>query len=216
MLCLILAAPLWCQKMNPPFQLPAGVEMKADLVYASPGGRDLHLDLFLPKTGAGPFPAVVYIHGGGFSKGETRWRSAGRPPTWRRRASWASIEYRLSGEAKYPAALYDSKAAVRWMRVHAKEYRIAPDKIGAAGGSAGGHLVGMLGTTGDMPAFEGQSGNPGVSSRVLGGGGIQSRRRSGEHREDESDGRQPGEIPRMHLYRESEAMGGSYAINARQ
>jgi len=167
MLCLILAAPMWCQKMNPPFQLPAGVEMKADLVYASPAGRDLHLDLFLPKTGAGPFPAVVYIHGGGFSKGNKAAFSRQAAYMATKGFVGASIEYRLSGEAKYPAALYDSKAAVRWMRVHAKEYRIAADKIGAAGGSAGGHLVGMLGTTGDMPAFEGQSGNPGVSSRVL-------------------------------------------------
>src|SRR5205814_1586222 len=58
----------------------------------------------------------------------------------------ACIEYRLSGEAKYPAALNDSVAAVQWVRDHAREYRIDPTRIGAAGGSAGGHLVGMLGT----------------------------------------------------------------------
>jgi acetyl esterase/lipase len=166
LLVLALATPQLCQNQNPPFQLPDTVEMRAGLVYASPAGRDLHLDLFLPKSGAGPFPAVVYIHGGGWSAGN---RSA-----FRRQAAYmatkgfagACIEYRLSGEAHYPAALHDAKAAVRWMRANAAKYRIQPDQIAAAGGSAGGHLVAMLGATGGMPAFEGDEGNSGYSSRV--------------------------------------------------
>src|SRR5438270_12467934 len=166
LLALALAAPLLSQNQRPAFVLPDSIEMKRDLVYASPAGRDLHLDLFLPKSGAGPFPAVVYIHGGGWVNGKKN--------AFQRQAAYmatkgfvgACIEYRLSGEAIYPAALNDSKAAVRWLRVNAAKYRIDPDKIGAAGGSAGGHLVALLGTTGGTPAFEGDSGNAGFSSRV--------------------------------------------------
>jgi acetyl esterase/lipase len=161
---LLLAMPLAGQNQNPPYVLPPGVDVKSDVVYASPGGRDLHLDLYLPKEGAGPFPAVVYIHGGG-------WRN-GNKSAFRRQAAYmatkgyvgACIQYRLSGEAKYPAALHDSKAAVRWLRANAAKYRVDPDRIGAAGGSAGGHLVAMLGTTAGK--LEGDAGNTTVSSRV--------------------------------------------------
>jgi len=154
------------QKQEPPFHLPGSVEMKQDLIYASYGSREMHLDLVLPKAGRGPFPAVVYIHGGG-------WRG-GNKAAFRRQAAHmatlgfvgACIEYRLSGEAKWPAAIYDSKAAVRWVRANAKKYNIAPDRIGAAGGSAGGHLVALLGTTAHLMELEGDGGNPGISSAV--------------------------------------------------
>jgi acetyl esterase/lipase len=157
--------PLAAQQ-NPPFVVPEGVSITPDVVYAAIGSRQMHLDLYLPKNGAGQFPAVVYIHGGGWSGGN---RTA-----FRRQAAYlatkgyagACIEYRLSGEAKYPAALYDSKAAVRWLRANAAKYHINPDRIAAAGGSAGGHLVALLGTTADMPAYEGDEGVTGVSSRV--------------------------------------------------
>jgi acetyl esterase/lipase len=77
-----------------------------------------------------------------------------------------SIEYRFSSEATYPAALYDCKAAVRWMRANADRYKVNPDKIAAAGGSSGGHLAAMLGTTADVRTLGGDGGNPGFSSRV--------------------------------------------------
>lgn len=163
---LALASLAAAQKQDPPFSLPEGVELKRDVVYGRGGGRDLRLDLFLPKSGAGPFPAVVYVHGGG-------WTGGNRTAFQRQAAYMAArgiagfcIEYRLSGEAKFPAALHDSKAAVRWVRANAKTYRINPEKIGAAGGSAGGHLVAMLGTTAGIKRFEGDGGNPGQSSRV--------------------------------------------------
>jgi acetyl esterase/lipase len=151
---------------NPPFRLPPGVEMKTGLIYATVNGRKLHLDLFLPKQGQGPFPGVVYIHGGG-------WRSGVKEQFHRQAAYMATkgfagacIEYRLSGEAKYPAAVQDSKAAVRWMRANAEKYQIDPNRIGAAGGSAGGHLVAMLGTTYGIGKLEGNGGNAGFSSQV--------------------------------------------------
>lgn len=163
---LLAAATLSAQTEDPAFALPAGVELIPNIIYTSGGGPDKQLDLFLPKNGDGPFPAVVYIHGGGWN--------AGSKAAFRRQAAdmatkgfaGACINYRLSPEAKYPAALHDSKAAVRWIRANAKKYRINPDRVGAAGGSAGGHLVALLGVTGDIPAYEGERGSAGFSSRV--------------------------------------------------
>lgn len=131
------------------FRLPDGVRVEQNLVYSSPGGRDLHLDLYLPQEGRGLFPAVIYIHGGGWYRGNRNAfrRQAAHMAT--KGFAGASIEYRLSGEAKYPAALQDSKAAVAWMRANAAKYRIDPQRIGAAGASAGGHLVALLGVTGE-------------------------------------------------------------------
>ena len=163
---LVTAAAFAQAGPQPPFVLPDSVSLERDILYARTGSRALHLDLFLPRQGAGPFPAVVYIHGGG-------WRN-GSKEAFQRQAAYmatkgfagACIEYRLSGEAVYPAALDDAKAAVRWMRLNAKRNRMDPGRIGAAGGSAGGHLAAMLGTTGGLTRFEGNSGNSGVSSSV--------------------------------------------------
>jgi acetyl esterase/lipase len=163
---LFLASVAAAQGQDPPFRLPEGVEEKAGLVYARYGARELKLDLFLPNSGAGPFPAVVYVHGGG-------WRG-GNKGAFRRQAAHmatkgfagACIEYRLSGEATWPAAIHDAKAAVRWVGAHAAEYRIDKQRIGAAGGSAGGHLAALLGTTHKLRELEGGGGNPGESSRV--------------------------------------------------
>lgn len=154
------------QKQKAEFKVPDGVEVKADVVYASYGPRDLHVDLYLPKAGKGPFPGVVYIYGGGWSKGNKT--------AFQRQAAYmatkgfvgACIEYRLSGEAIYPAAVYDSKAAVRWLRANAAKYHVNPSRIGAAGGSAGGHLAALLGSSWKVKELEGPGGNPGVSSRV--------------------------------------------------
>jgi acetyl esterase/lipase len=167
-LLLLSAAPAAFAQagQNPPYRQPDNIEVRRDLVYSRIGAREMRLDLFLPTEGAGPFPAIVYIHGGGWANGN---RTA-----FQRHAAYmatkgfagACIEYRLSGEAQYPAALHDSKAAVRWLRANARQYRIDAQRIGAAGGSAGGHLVALLGTTGGIKRFEGEGGNPGMSSSV--------------------------------------------------
>ncbi len=154
------------QQQDPPFQLPPGVTVERDLVYARYGARELKLDLYRPASGEGPFPAILFIHGGGWLGGNKN--------AFRRQAAYlaskgfvgACIEYRLSGEATYPAAVHDSKAAVRWIRAHAAKYKIDPDRIGAAGGSAGGHLVAMLGTTAHLKELEGDGGHAKFSSRV--------------------------------------------------
>jgi acetyl esterase/lipase len=121
-------------------------DKKANLVYADYGSRQMHLDLYLPKGSEGPFPAVVYIFGGGWRGGDKNHFSRQATYMASKGFAGACIEYRLSGEAKYPAAFDDSVAAVQWVRAHAKEYHIDPDRIGAAGGSSGGHLAGLLGT----------------------------------------------------------------------
>jgi acetyl esterase/lipase len=77
-----------------------------------------------------------------------------------------SVNYRLSGEATWPAQIHDCKAAIRWVRANADKYGIDPERIGVWGSSAGGHLVNMLGTSGDVVALEGDGGTAGLSSRV--------------------------------------------------
>jgi acetyl esterase/lipase len=147
--------------------LPPGVVVVRDVVYGKGGGRPLRLDILRLKAPAiSPRPVVVYVHGGGWSGGS----KAGAPPLLaelaRRGYFCATIEYRLSQEARFPAQIQDCKAAIRFLRSHAKEYSIDPDRIGVWGHSAGGHLATLLGTAGDVKAFEGDGGSPEFSSRV--------------------------------------------------
>ncbi len=144
---------------------PVPVEYVRDVPYGEAGGQTLLLDIARPvEPRAEPAPAIVQIHGGGWVKG-------GREPDANRGLAeqgffTVSIDYRLAPRHTFPAQLYDCKAAVRWLRSHASEYDIDPDRIGVWGGSAGGHLAALLGTTGDIPELEGNSGSLGYSSRV--------------------------------------------------
>ncbi len=145
-----------------------GVTIKPDLVYATADGASLKLDLYLPSATRGPMPLVIWVHGGGWMNGDKLMAAAVplMPLLLKDGIAVASINYRFSREALFPAQLYDCKAAVRWLRANASTYGIDPNKIAAAGDSAGGHLVALLGTTIDRPELEGDEGNPGVSSRV--------------------------------------------------
>lgn len=134
-----------------------------------PWEAQLHLDMLCPSPlPATPAPAVLYFHGGGWSEGE---RSTGLYP-WLNPLLAAhgfitvSVTYRLSRFVPFPAQIYDAKVAVRWVRAHAEQYHINPERIGAWGDSAGGHLAALLGVTGDFPALEGDCGSPGYSSRL--------------------------------------------------
>jgi acetyl esterase/lipase len=142
------ALALSAQKQEPPLQIPDSVAVERDLVYARHGSREMHLDLYLPKANTGPRPAVVYIHGGGWKNGNKAAFSRQAAHMAAKGMVGACIEYRLSGEAKWPAAIDDSEAAVRWLRDNAAKYNIDTARLGAAGGSAGGHLVALLGTRG--------------------------------------------------------------------
>jgi acetyl esterase/lipase len=147
-----------------PTALAGKLRIERDLVYAEPEGHPQHLDLFVPKEGAGPFPLVVWIHGGGWQSG-SRAGAGGVLRLTPFGYAAASIDYRLTDVAKFPAQIEDCKAAIRWLRAHAAQYRIDPDRIGVWGASAGGHLVALLGTTGNTREFD-VGANLDVSSRV--------------------------------------------------
>ena len=131
-----------------PAILPQGVEAYSNLVYAKYGDREMTLDLYCPKLGSGPFPTIVFVHGGGWYKGDPSSYTAMAQQLAARGYVTLNISYRLSGEAPFPAAIYDCKSAIRWARANVQTFRIDPDRIGSVGGSAGGHLSGLLGTSG--------------------------------------------------------------------
>jgi acetyl esterase/lipase len=147
-----------------PPEVPAGVRAFRDLEYVPGGGRARSLDLYLPEKSDRPLPLVIWVHGGAFLGGDKSPCPAVRLVPLGYAA--ASVNYRLSGEARFPAQIEDCKAAVRWLRAHASERGLDPERFGAWGSSAGGHLVAMLGTAGDVKDLEGDGGNPKVSSRV--------------------------------------------------
>lgn len=161
-----LAVPALGVSEEPPFSLPDNVTAELDIVYKKASGQELRLDLYLPRDDQQLHPAIVFIHGGGF-RGGTR-------EHFRRQAAHmasegfvgACIQYRLSGVAKFPAAVKDCKSAVRRLRADAEKYCIDPDRIAAAGGSAGGNLVAMLGTTDESAGYDDEDSYPGYSSRV--------------------------------------------------
>jgi acetyl esterase/lipase len=171
-----LEVPPWLREMiqkgpgqpgkQPP--VPENVVIERDLVYGDAGNRPLKLDLIRPKEkGDAPRPAIVFIHGGGWRGGNKESKVAGLVPfAASGKYVCASIDYRLSGEAIWPAQIHDCKAAIRWVRANAEKYNIDPNKIGVWGGSAGGHLVAMLGASGDVECLEGKCGSPDQSSRV--------------------------------------------------
>jgi pectinesterase len=146
--------------------LPNTVLAHEDLVYAKYGERELILDLYEPKNASERFPAVVFIHGGGFYKGDPSSYTAMAMDLASKGYVTMNIFYRLSGEAPFPAAIQDCKAAVRWARANARKYHIDPNRIGSVGGSAGGHLSGLLGTSGPATYLEGLGGNPNQSSQI--------------------------------------------------
>ena len=124
-----------------------------DLPYAalSPAQQ---LDIYLPNEGNGPFPVVFYVHGGGFAIGDKRdGMLAPSLVGLERGYAVVSVNYRMSCEAIFPAAVNDVKAALRWTKAHAADYCLDPRRIVAFGGSAGGHLAAMLGVSAGYPLF---------------------------------------------------------------
>ncbi|HBC89592.1 MAG TPA: lipase [Lentisphaeria bacterium] len=141
-----------------------GVKVVKNLEYSKPQGKSMTLDLFIPENAKGKLPLIVWIHGGGWTSGNKE-----NPPALlfiKKGYAVASINYRLSQQAVFPAQIQDCKAAIRFLRAKAPEYNIDPDRIGVWGGSAGGHLVALLGVSNGVKELEGDGGNPDVSSNV--------------------------------------------------
>lgn len=145
--------------------LPAGVRVLKDIVYARAPEQELKLDLYLPaKRPEKPLPLIVWIHGGAWRGGSKESNPAARFVG----AGYisASISYRLSQTAIFPAQIQDCKAALRLLRARADQYGIDPQRVAVWGSSAGGHLVALMGTSGDVEELEGDLGHPEQSSRV--------------------------------------------------
>ncbi|MEX2578067.1 MAG: alpha/beta hydrolase [Verrucomicrobiales bacterium] len=128
--------------------------------------RRLSLDLYRPAADSGPRPAIVMYFGGGWQNGRPGLFAALAQALAQRGYVCMVPEYRLSGEAPFPAAVHDAKTAIRWTRKNAARFGIDPDRIACLGGSAGGHLAGLMAATNGMEEFEGHGDHQEVSSRV--------------------------------------------------
>ncbi len=136
------------------------------VTYAQYGERTLEMDIYRPQDAWGRLPAIICIHGGGWAKGNRESHGTIAQAIANRGYVAATISYRLSGEAAFPAQIHDCKAAVRFLRAHADDYGIDADSIGAIGLSAGGHLTALLATSGGVAALEGSGGNSQESSII--------------------------------------------------
>jgi len=142
------------------------LDERLDVTFAQYGDRTLQLDIFRPKDAPEKLPAIVCIHGGGWGKGAKIHHRKVAQALAAEGYVTASIDYRLSGEAKFPAHIHDCKAAVRFLRANAKEFGIDVDHIGAIGHSAGGHLAALLATSGGVAELDGGGGNAEFSSTI--------------------------------------------------
>ena len=150
----------------PPFKITSIIEEK-DITYDTIDQRKLKLDVFYPKQNAtNKNIAIIIIHGGG-------WRSGSRTQHHQLAQKLAELgyvcftpEYRLSTEALFPAGIYDIKSAIRWVKKNAANYNVDTAKIVSLGFSAGGEIAAFIGTTANMPLFEGTIGNTDMSSSV--------------------------------------------------
>jgi acetyl esterase/lipase len=146
---------------RPPVPLAGGVIAYPDVEYSNlMGYRPLLLDLYMPHNNAAPRPLVIWVHGGGWSRGDSRTSGAiaDYPATLASLAAHgyvvASVNYRLSGEARFPAQIQDVKASIQFLRANAAKYNIDPARVLIWGGSAGGHLAALAATTCGVAAFE--------------------------------------------------------------
>ncbi len=150
-------------QQRPAGGVPPGTKVLRNLEYVKGGHERQKLDLYLPEKTDGALPVIVWIHGGGW-RGGSKDRCPAVPFVTKGYAV-ASINYRLSQHATFPAQIEDCKAAIRWLRANASKYHLDPQRIGVWGASAGGHLVALLGTTGNLKKWD-VGDNKDQSSRV--------------------------------------------------
>jgi acetyl esterase/lipase len=165
-LLLILCTTIaFAQKKKLPPGLPSGVTLLKDLAYVEKGHARQKLDLYLPAEAKESLPLIIWVHGGAWEGGSKEQCQPLHQGFLSKGYAIASINYRLSQHAIFPAQLEDCKAAIRWLRAEAKTYNLNPDRFAAYGGSAGGHLAALIGTTGNIKTFD-VGGNLTLSSRV--------------------------------------------------
>ena len=146
--------------------VPESVVVEKNIQYGQVPGTELKLDLYSPRDLQTKVPALIFVHGGGWKSGHRndyryyciKFAELGYVV--------ATISYRLIDVAPFPAAIEDTKCAVRWMRKNAEQHHVDPNRIAILGGSAGGHLSMMAGYSSDVPELEGQGGHSNFSSRV--------------------------------------------------
>lgn len=148
--------------------IPGRVTVQSGVVYGRGGGRDLTCDVYVPPEPPQGAPAILLVHGGSWRNGDRSQLRGYGIQLGRRGFVCVACEYRLSGEATWPAQLHDAKAALRWMRANHAELGIDPDKICVSGNSAGGHIALMLAGTPNMPDMEGAGGHAGAGTAVAG------------------------------------------------
>ncbi|HEY3429447.1 MAG TPA: alpha/beta hydrolase, partial [Cyclobacteriaceae bacterium] len=149
-----------------PFLSPNKIEQHFDVTYITVNARELRADLFYPKESKQKLPGVILVHGGGWRSGNKSMNTPLAQQLALRGYFVMSVEYQLSLEAKYPAAVHNLKAAVRWLRSKADEFGVNENYIAMIGGSAGGQLVSLIGATNENPNYEGNQGYPQFSSQV--------------------------------------------------
>ncbi|MET0535670.1 MAG: alpha/beta hydrolase [Steroidobacter sp.] len=169
----VAAAPVLDDRYpQPKVSFGADVQSHPDVIFSTPPGfRPLRLDLYRQVAPKGPRPLVVYIHGGGWQSGHTR--HSGAFANWpevlaslaRKGYVVASVEYRLSGEAKFPAAIHDVKNAIKWLRFNAARFSIDASKTVVWGGSAGGQLAALAATSCGLEALAPVSADQGISAQ---------------------------------------------------
>ena len=157
-----IAHPVMARRQ--PTEVP-NAAIQRDLVYKRVNGAVLALDLYCPQKVSSPLPVIIWLHGGGWSKG----RKEGHSPAVSLvddGYAVASVDFRLTDVASFPAQIEDCKDAVRWLRANASKYNLDPNRIGVWGFSSGGHLAALLGTSGGVKELEGNGDNRSYSSRV--------------------------------------------------
>jgi acetyl esterase/lipase len=144
----------------------SGITIESDVVFGKGGDMDLKLDIYHPPAGTEKRMATIHFHGGGFTSGSKETLNERIRPYAALGYVAIAAQYRLSGQAKFPALIHDAKAAIRWTRANAKRLGIDPQHIGVVGYSAGGYHALFTAGTANRPEFEGNGGTPGVGTQV--------------------------------------------------
>lgn len=145
-------------------------EIQNNIVYSTVGDRELLLDAYLPEKKEAISPAILVVHGGAWRMGNRKQLRGYAETLARAGFVCFAIDYRLAPAHKFPAQIEDCRAAVKWIRTNAARYKADPQKLGAIGYSAGGHLVSLLGTTGEAPNKK--NGNVDTRLQVVVAGGA--------------------------------------------